>query len=136
MFPHASTTIQSERVYTIFCYLIRFLPMLEKKSNSSNGKMMILIMAFAFETRDTILTQEQADHINARHVSKETHPRTSKFKLSFNLSSTLVYLATKTWDNENAEMELIELERTQRDFLLSRLQSISLKNRQEINGKL
>jgi len=65
-------------------------------------------MAFPFETCDTILTQEQADHINERHVFSETHPRTSKFKLTFNLSTTLAYLATKTWDQGNADIQLIE----------------------------
>ena len=31
-------------------------------------------MATPFETDDTILTQEQADHINERHVSITKHP--------------------------------------------------------------
>ena len=32
-------------------------------------------MATPFETEDTILTQEQADHINERHVYITEHPR-------------------------------------------------------------
>jgi len=65
-------------------------------------------MASPLETCDTILTQEQADHINERHVSSETHPRTSKFKLTFNLSATLTYLSAKTWEQDNADIQLLE----------------------------
>ena len=36
-------------------------------------------MASPFETCDTILTQEQADHINERHVFITEHPRTTHF---------------------------------------------------------
>ena len=36
-------------------------------------------MASPFETCDTILTQEQADHINERHVFITEHPQTLKF---------------------------------------------------------
>ena len=63
-------------------------------------------MASPFETCDTILTQEQADHINERHVHE--HPRTSKFWLTFNLSSTLADLSAKTWEEENEDVELLE----------------------------
>ena len=48
-------------------------------------------MAVAFETSDMILSKEQAEHINYRHVEiNEQH--TSKFKRSFNLTVT-----RKTW---------------------------------------
>ena len=59
-------------------------------------------MASPFETCNTILTQEQADHINTEH------PRTSKFWLTFDLSSTLADLSTKTWEEENEDVELLE----------------------------
>lgn len=59
-------------------------------------------MASPFETCDTILTQEQADHINTEH------PRTSKFWLTFDLSSTLADLSAKTWEEENEDVELLE----------------------------
>ena len=65
-------------------------------------------MASPFETCDTILTQEQADHINERHVSITEHPRTSKFWLTFNLSSTLADLSAKTGEEENEDVELLE----------------------------
>ena len=65
-------------------------------------------MASPFETCDTILTQEQADHINERHVFITEHPRTSKFWLTCNLSSTLADLSAKTWEEENADVELLE----------------------------
>ena len=65
-------------------------------------------MASPFETCDTILTQEQADHINERHVPITEHPRTSKFWLTFNLSSTLADLSAKTWEEENEDVELLE----------------------------
>ena len=65
-------------------------------------------MASPFETCDTILTQEQADHINERHVFITEHPRTSKFWLTCNLSSTLADLSAKTWEEENEDVELLE----------------------------
>ena len=64
-------------------------------------------MATSFETCDTILTQGQADHINERHVSITEHPRTSKFWLTFNLSSTLADLSARTWE-EDEDVILLE----------------------------
>lgn len=64
-------------------------------------------MATPFETCDTILTQGQADHINERHVSITEHPRTSKFWLTFNLSSTLADLSARTWE-EDEDVTLLE----------------------------
>ena len=65
-------------------------------------------MASPFETCDTILTQEQADHINEQHVFITEHPRTSKFWLTCNLSSTLADLSAKTSEEENEDVELLE----------------------------
>ena len=65
-------------------------------------------MASPFETCDTILTQEQADHINERHVFITEHPQTLKFWLTFNLSSTLADLSTKTWEEDNEDVERLE----------------------------
>jgi len=55
-------------------------------------------MTTPFETDETTLTQEQADHINERHVYITKHPRTSKVWLTFNLSSTLADLSQRTWE--------------------------------------
>ena len=55
-------------------------------------------MATPFETDETTLTQEQPDHINERHVYITKHPRTPKFWLTFNLSSTLADLLQRTWE--------------------------------------
>lgn len=64
-------------------------------------------MATPFETEDTILTQEQADHINERHVCITKHPRASKFWLTFNLLSTLADLSQRTWE-EDEDVQLLE----------------------------
>lgn len=64
-------------------------------------------MATPFETHDTILTQEQADHINERHVHIIKHPQTSKFWLTFNLSSTLALLSHRTWES-SPDIKLVE----------------------------
>ena len=64
-------------------------------------------MASTFETHDTILTQEQVDHINDRHVNVIKHPRTSKFWLTFNLSATLAQLSHRTWESR-PDVELLE----------------------------
>lgn len=61
-------------------------------------------MATPFETEDTILTQEQADHINERYVYITEHPRTSKFLLTFNLLSTLANLSQRTWEEEDEDV--------------------------------
>ena len=53
-------------------------------------------MAVVFETTDMILTKEQAEHINFRHVEMNDQ-RASKFKRTFNLTATLALLTRKTW---------------------------------------
>ena len=53
-------------------------------------------MAVAFETSDTILTKEQAEHINFRQV-EINNQHVSKFKRNFNLTATLALLMWKTW---------------------------------------
>ena len=42
-------------------------------------------MASAFETEGAFLTQEQADHINERHVFRKEHVKTSLFSSHLNL---------------------------------------------------
>ena len=64
-------------------------------------------MAIPFETWDVVLTKQQADHINQRHVNFIKHPRTSKFFLTFNLSATLGLLSRRTWERR-VDVELIE----------------------------
>ena len=64
-------------------------------------------MAEAFETVDVILTAEQAQHINERHVNLTQHAKTSRFFLTFNLSSTLGLLSRRTWEGRD-DVELID----------------------------
>ena len=52
-------------------------------------------MAVAFKTCNTILTKEQAEHINFHHV--ENNQRVLKVKRNFNLTATLAVLTRKTW---------------------------------------
>ena len=70
-------------------------------------KNFISTTATAFETHDTILTQEQADHINERHVYITKHPRTSKFWLTFNLSSAFADLSQRPWETHE-DVQLLE----------------------------
>ena len=64
-------------------------------------------MAEAFETIDVILTTEQAEHINERHVDLNQHTRTSKFLPSFNLTATHGLLSRRTWENR-PDVQLLE----------------------------
>ena len=59
-------------------------------------------MASPFETKGSFLTQEQADHINERHVSRKEHVKTSKFWLQIDLVNLLKDLSELTWE-ENSE---------------------------------
>ena len=53
-------------------------------------------MGVALETSDMILTKEQTEHINFRHIEVNDQ-RVSKFKRTFNLTATLALLTRKTW---------------------------------------
>ena len=65
-------------------------------------------MAVAFETSDMILTKEQAEHINFRHVERNDQCA-SKFIRTFNLTATLALLTRKTWVPEReGDYEIIE----------------------------
>ena len=65
-------------------------------------------MAENFETSDMILNEEQAEHINFRHVEMNDR-RASKFKRPFNLTATLALLTRKTWVPEHeGNYEIIE----------------------------
>ena len=46
-------------------------------------------MASPFETEGAFLTQQQADHINERHVFRQEHVRTSLFSSNVNLVDLL-----------------------------------------------
>ena len=46
-------------------------------------------MASPFETKGTFLMQEQADHINERHVLKHEHVRASKLESQIDLVDLL-----------------------------------------------
>ena len=56
-------------------------------------------MASPFETEGTFLTQEQADHINERHVSKNEHLRASKFESQIDLVDLLKAVSELTWEH-------------------------------------
>jgi len=65
-------------------------------------------MAVAFEISDMILSEEQAEHINFRHVTVNDQSG-SKFTRSFNLTATLALLTRKTWVSElEGNYEIIE----------------------------
>ena len=56
-------------------------------------------MASLFETEGTFLTQEQADHINERHVFKNEHLRVSKFESQIDLVELLKAVSELTWEH-------------------------------------
>ena len=56
-------------------------------------------MASPFETEGTFLTQEQADHINERHVFKNEHLRASKFESQIDLVDLLKAVSELTWEH-------------------------------------
>ena len=65
-------------------------------------------MAVAYETSDMILSKEQAEHINFRHVEVNDQ-RASKFKSSFNLTATLALQTRKTWATDlEGDYQIIE----------------------------
>lgn len=61
-------------------------------------------MAETFETIDVILTKEQADHINVRHLDRHQHERTAKL---FNLKATLGLLSRRNWEKRD-DVKLME----------------------------
>ena len=65
-------------------------------------------MASPFETEGTILTQEQADHINEWHVSRDQHARAAKFTAQIPLVELLKSVSELTWDEENANVYILE----------------------------
>ena len=64
-------------------------------------------MAVSFENNYVILSQERAEHINKRHVDLDKEHRASKFLPFFNLTSTLVLLARKTF-RDSHDYQIIE----------------------------
>ena len=65
-------------------------------------------MAFAFETESTVLTREQAEHINVRHFSTTEHLRASKFDPQFNLVDSLKAVSELTWEYHEDAMIIDE----------------------------
>ena len=61
------------------------------------------MMAVPFINRYVVLSAERAEHINLRHVNNN-NIGVSKFKLCFNLSSTLALLTKKTFDDGKFEI--------------------------------
>ena len=64
-------------------------------------------MALPFETDGTFLTQEQADHINERHVSKDQNVKASKFDSQIDLVNLLQTVSELTWEQESEDVSVI-----------------------------
>ena len=64
-------------------------------------------MASPFETKGTFLMQEQADHINERHVLKHEHVRASKFESQIDLVDLLKTVSEHTWEENSEDMSVI-----------------------------
>ena len=64
-------------------------------------------MASSFENSDVILSKENAEHINERHVRLDINTKASKFKQPFNLTSCLVCLTKMMWE-EQSNYEIIQ----------------------------
>ena len=64
-------------------------------------------MALPFETEGTFLTQEQADHINERHISKDQNAMTSKFDSQIDLVNLLQTVSELTWEPESKDVSVI-----------------------------
>lgn len=63
-------------------------------------------MAVPFENRYMVLSNEHANHINARHVNNHDIG-VSQFKKNFNLTSTLALLTRRTFEDRQ-DFEIIE----------------------------
>ena len=64
-------------------------------------------MASPFETEGTFLTQEQADHINERHVLKHEHVRASKFESQIDLVDLLKTVSELTWEENSEDVSVV-----------------------------
>ena len=65
-------------------------------------------MALPFETEGTFLTQEQADHINERHVSKHENVRASKFNRKIDIVYLLKTVSELTWEENNEDVCMLQ----------------------------
>lgn len=66
-------------------------------------------MALPFETEGTILTQENADHINKRHVLKpENGERTAKFDSQINIVDLLKTVSELTWEENSKDVYILQ----------------------------
>lgn len=65
-------------------------------------------MALPFETEGTFLTQEQADHINERHVSKHENVRASKFNRQIDIVYLLKTVSELTWEENNEDVCMLQ----------------------------
>ena len=61
-----------------------------------------------FETEGAFLTQQQADHINERHVFRQEHVRTSLFSSNVNLVDLLKDVSELTWEEDNENVTLLD----------------------------
>jgi len=64
-------------------------------------------MAVSFENDYVILSHDHAEHINERHVDLDKELNASKFLRTFNLTSTVAFLARKTFVNSD-DYEIVE----------------------------
>ena len=65
-------------------------------------------MASPFETEGAFLTQEQADHINERHVFRQEHVKSSLFSSYVNLVDLLKDVSELTWEKDNENVTLLD----------------------------
>ena len=64
-------------------------------------------MASSFENSDVVLSKEQYDHIQERHVQLDINTRASKFEQHFNSTSCLLRLTKMMWE-ERSDYEIIK----------------------------
>jgi len=64
-------------------------------------------MAVSFENDYVILSHDHAEHINERHVDLDKELNASKFLRTFNLTSTVAFLARKTFVDSD-DYEIVE----------------------------
>ena len=65
-------------------------------------------MALPFESEGTILTQENADHINQRHFAKlENGEKRARFDTQIDLPHLLKTVSELTWDKNNEDVSIV-----------------------------
>ena len=62
----------------------------------------------AFETSDSILTQEAADHITERHLIPSSNVKKSLFDTTFPLEATLKLVGWYTWESDYPGVKVLD----------------------------